>query len=783
MSSVSDLVVLPRRIFWKAVGVGVVSGFLIWAIAAASIMWVYYEAYDNQLLSTRRNLTHLAELAASQIDGDMHAEIQEASQQNGALYLHTITPLLRLHNATPEIYYMYTLRPQLDHYEFILDTAMCSDGLQSHAERSLVGSPIGEHYQFNASNQDLRYLNHAIAHGHAYVFPELIKDSYGNFITALSPFYSMDGSLSGLLAIDHATDQLDHQNRGIRQSALTAILLAGLIAGLAALVMVRFRLSSEKMAYIRHLAEMELRRAEYMLRDMAENVPGAIFRGYYRKGGEYGLTYMSARSKELFHFFPEEALRQGTIPNLHPEDRSRFWDSLRATVLSGSDWSFEGRLLLENGGTLWFSGLAKPTSGEQDETILNGVIVDISERKEFELRLKEAKCLAEAANRAKSDFLANMSHEIRTPLNGILGMAAILENTQATDEQQECISTIKSSSELLLSVINDILDISKIEAGHLELETRPFDFFESISSLMDLMKPRVENKDLKLEFDYSKHLPRTFHGDEYRLKQILLNLIGNAIKFTQKGVVRILVQGEKSVHPSWALTIVVEDQGIGIPKDKLSLIFEPFRQAHSYTTRQYGGTGLGLSICQKLILLMGGSISVQSREGKGSSFKIKLSLDEAVLIQKRRQTNSLSPIPQAANLKILLAEDNVVNQKVALKILEKLGYHADIANNGQEAVAATLSFDYDIVLMDVQMPMMDGLEASRQIHLQLGAKAPKIVALTAHAMPEQVSECLKAGMQAHLSKPLRIEELKSVLLASQSKDANLIQAKVDPGLN
>lgn len=748
----------------KAATVGLGIALVIWAIAAGGIIWLYEEAYKAQLLLVKENMKHLAELAASQIDGDKHAKLESSKDQGSLSYKEVIAPLVKFHEASPSVYYLYTLRPKNDSYEFVLDTAYYRKSLEGNED--LSPSLIGEPYTYKQLNEKA-ILNAALENHHAWAFDEPVHDEFGEFIMAGAPFYQSNGELSGIVGVDHHMAVFQKAMDGIQKGTTRAITLVGAIALILGIIVMRIRLTAMQLKDLREKSEQNLRNAEYTLRDMAENVPGVIFRCYCDSPEKYGFLYISPRSDELFGFEASEALEAGYIPNLPAEEQQVFWPTLIEAALQNKEWSLEGRIELPSHATRWWKGLAKPKKDKNGRVIFNGVLIDISERKVFEAQLSDAKIAAEEANRAKSDFLANMSHEIRTPLNGVLGMAAILGSTPLTAEQTDCVLTIQSSSELLLSVINDVLDLSKIEAGRLELESHPFHFFEAIKSLVELLRPKALEKNLTFIFEYGSDLPHSFLGDEGRIKQILLNLLSNAIKFTHEGSIMLTVAGVLKEGQIWSLKMQVKDTGIGIPKDKQALMFQPFRQAHSYTTRKYGGTGLGLSICHKLAELMHGKIYFTSEAEKGSTFTVELQMTAVYIPEKRRTTDSLSPLPITTPLRILLAEDNPVNQKVAGKILEKLGYQVDIVNNGQEALNAALESSYDLILMDIQMPIMDGLEATRQIKTQKTAPHPRIIALTAHALNEQVAECRAAGMDGHLAKPIHIAALKEILSSTQ----------------
>ncbi|MDD9951073.1 MAG: ATP-binding protein, partial [Zetaproteobacteria bacterium] len=368
----------------------------------------------------------------------------------------------------------------------------------------------------------------------------------------------------------------------------------------------------------------------------------------------------------------------------------------------------------------------------------------------------------------KSRFLANMSHEIRTPLGGILGISELALHEGTTQEQQIAyLNTIHESGAQLMTLVNDVLDFSKIESGKLVVESKPFEVRKFVNESITLFRSQVMEKGLGLEIEISCRVPDVVVGDEHRIRQVLFNLLGNAIKFTAKGRIRIFLDAEPH-QEACMLRFSIEDTGIGMSAQDATRIFQSFTQAEASTTRRFGGTGLGLAICKGLVESMGGDISVKSEVGHGSCFTFTVSAREGFMIQNMAEAKSLAPF----HFKVLLAEDNPINIQVTKSFLQILGCTVDVVLNGKEAVAAVHQQKYDICFMDCQMPVMDGFNATRAIKSEV-KECPFIVALTANALQGDRDKCLAAGMDEYISKPINKRNLAVMLQKYHQMQQNL----------
>ena len=538
-------------------------------------------------------------------------------------------------------------------------------------------------------------------------------------------------------------------------------------------------------------AEKAARRGEQRYRTLVEATAAIVWNTPTCGTFESEQPGWSAFTGQTF----EQLRGWGWIDAVHPDDRAsaaRLWS---AAIAGRFPHRGECRMRRHDGQYRHMQSRAVPVAGEDGgpgEWI--GVHVDIDEQKKAQQATTAARLAAEAASRSKGEFLANMSHEIRTPMNGILGMTELTLETDLTPAQRENLEIVHSSADALLTVINDILDFSKIEAGKLDLEPLPFSLRDSVAEVLKLLALRAHDKGLELVGRVAPGLPDALVGDAGRLRQVLMNLVGNAIKFTEAGEVVVAIEvADEPSSGEIVLHVAVSDTGIGIPPEKLRAIFEPFEQADGSTTRKHGGTGLGLAISAKLVALMGGRIWVESTPGRGSTFHFTALSALQPEIQPGMAPSASPPsvIPPESDspgnghrkdevagprCNVLVAEDHAVNQKVVRRMLERRGHDVTVVGDGRQALEALAHRGFDIVLMDVQMPEMDGFEAVAAIRdreRDTNSHVP-IVAMTAHAMKGDRDRCLAAGFDAYIPKPIRSEKLLTTI-------AELVGGPVHPG--
>lgn len=454
---------------------------------------------------------------------------------------------------------------------------------------------------------------------------------------------------------------------------------------------------------------------------------------------------------------------KNTLSGLNP--KSEHFIEMMNTLKSVS---YESKNYSKSGKEYWVLTTLTPII-DKEGTIKKIIAVDseITARKEAEKRMMEAQEEALRLAKIKEEFLANMSHEIRTPMNAIMGMSQLLSETELNEKQQKYLTSIQFASDNLLALINDVLDLAKIEAEKITFEKIPFSIKELIEKLVDIMRPKIDEKKLIVQINIDEKFPELVIGDPYRLNQVIMNLVSNSVKFTKKGGITIEAIFEKETPAEVTVRYRVTDTGIGIAKENITKIFEHFTQAESEITRKYGGTGLGLTIAKKLVENQGGIIDVESELGKGTTFSFTLNFEKALLGQKNYlDKKNVKDLKSISGKIVLLVEDNDLNTMVATEFLEKSGLIVAHAANGIIAVNMAQEKKYDFILMDLQMPEMDGYSAAKKIKANSSSAnaATPIIAMTAHAMQGEKEKCINAGMTDYISKPLQKDKLIELLL-------------------
>ena len=532
------------------------------------------------------------------------------------------------------------------------------------------------------------------------------------------------------------------------------------------------------------------------LRGMAATVPGVVYQLRLHQDGHFSFAYVSEAVRDYFGLSPNSLLGSAEpwFERIDYQDRESTRESLLRSARDLAPWQKEFRARSEDGAERWLYGNAIAVAEDGGTVLWNGFLTDITRQRLDALELDrhrhhleervqartaelaEATRAAEAASLAKSAFLANISHELRTPLNAIIGMSYLAQSEAADAAQQERLVKVGEAAEQLLGVINNVLDLSEIEAGKIKLEHLPFSVSQVIETVANSLQKSAAEKALQVRVELDNKLAnRLLLGDAPHISEVLLNFAANAVKFTDAGFVRLRADVERDFGSSLLLRFEVQDSGIGIAQEAQSRLFQDFEQADSSTTRRHGGTGLGLAICRRLAALMGGEVGVQSSPGMGSRFWFRLRLEKG-----SPQPSAAAPVeveiptttPQARGAaareilatryrgtRVLLAEDNAVNQEVAVALLGSAGLEVDVAVDGQQALEMAAAHNYALILMDVQMPVLDGLDATRAIRQSSWGRHIPILAMTANAFAEERQRCLDAGMNDHVAKPVIAEQL------------------------
>lgn len=459
---------------------------------------------------------------------------------------------------------------------------------------------------------------------------------------------------------------------------------------------------------------------------------------------------------------------------LHKDERKSIIESVQKAIVTGENsWESDYRFLRTDSTYAHIYSRGYILKNEEQKAIrMIGSMQDITERKNAEIETEKARIAAEQARKTQEEFLANMSHEIRTPMNGVIGMTDLLTGTELNKVQKEYVETIRESASNLMVIINDILDLTKIVSGKIKIEKSDFNLNELIDNIIKINMFRANEKAILLKSDIDKNIPVFLSGDPGRLNQILINLIGNAIKFTEVGEVNLAIKLLTRDEQNVSLEFIVKDTGIGIEKDMIENIFERFTQVSADSKRKYGGTGLGLTITKQLIELQGGTIQVISERFKGSVFTFYLNFQKSINPQKDiKNKQVLFPTLRLDDSRILLVDDNFINQKVVVKCLTNQGACVEVANNGKEAIDMLLKKEYHLVIMDLQMPVMDGYEATKIIRTELSKQITNIpiIAMTASALISDKAKCLSSGMNDYIAKPFQAKDLYEKIIAQLEK--------------
>jgi PAS domain S-box-containing protein len=714
----------------------------------------------------RHMIEGLAPTYALELESLGHAQLDFDTATNDARFLTVVERQKEWLRVNPYIHDIYTLRRKADgSVAFLVDSETDYDrnGLYEgeRESRTEMGEEFGE---------TTPALDRAFA-GQAGFDEEIVTDRWGTWVGAFAPMRGPDGQVEAVLGVDYdARDWMEAAGRSrFVAMAFVGVLLLVILAASVSVNHLRAEIAR------RRRDQHVLKESEERFRRLADTAPVLI----WMSNTAGGAVYFNRQWIEFTGRTPEQEAGDAWQEGVHPDDLERVRSTFQAAIQRQQPFQTEFRLRRADGAHRWLLASGAPrflSDGGFAGCV--GSCVDISDHKAAEAELLRAKDAAESASLAKSEFLAMMSHEIRTPMNGVIGFTDLLLDSTLTPEQRDQAMTIRNSGQAQLNIIDDILDFSKIEAGKFAVDSTPFDLRGTAQNVIDLLKLRADEKHVGLRMDFDEGLSGWASGDALRVRQVLLNLVGNAIKFTAKGEIRVVVEPvetKEGASPE-RLRCSVIDSGIGIPSELQMRLFEKFTQADSSSSRRFGGTGLGLAISKRLVELMGGGIGLKSVPGQGSTFWFTLntapSPDSGAVLRPGSapvatpnvdRRNAMPPV-RPLSCRVLLVEDNPTNQRLALHLLTRQGCLVDVAANGVEALAMARNHSYDAIFMDCHMPEMDGFDATGEIRrIEPAGRPVPIIAVTASVLEEDKARCLAAGMDDFISKPFSADEIARAL--------------------